>query len=164
MRMTGESSSYTCTALAQHALRMVAEGGMCCSSLQAVCTLTPCSIHGTATVSSCTSPMLTVDRLYAGITWLKLPPLLTLDNQSCMHCPAQLPVSDLLTVAWPPRSFTELGKLVDPGQTGRGDKLSILCGATKEIQRLRTDNDALRKINTMHEVGFQVANIACLWR
>lgn len=67
------------------------------------------------------------------------------------------------TGAWPsplthscripvPRSFTELAKLIEPGNEPKTDKNAILTDAIKYVQQVQVENHQLRQLNKFLEV------------
>lgn len=51
-----------------------------------------------------------------------------------------------------PRSFTELAKLIEPGNEPKTDKNAILTDAIKYVQQVQVENHQLRQLNKFLEV------------
>jgi hypothetical protein len=49
--------------------------------------------------------------------------------------------------------FTELAKLVEPGQEPKTDKLSVLQEAIRCVQQMQVENSQLKQLNKFMEVG-----------
>jgi hypothetical protein len=56
--------------------------------------------------------------------------------------------------------FTELAKLVEPGQEPKTDKLSVLQEAIRCVQQMQVENSQLKQLNKFMEVGAPLASSA----